>query len=264
MKCTNITCYTKDYHGFDAVKCSGYKSGLSPVLDIVQSHIYISGGNIPTLELTPTNTTDLKYLNLTACHIISISSAAFHYTPHLQSLVLAYNLISTISGSTLRPLYELTYLDLSNNLLQAIEANTFLSLWSLETAHLHSNKLTDLNQETLNALRRLKIISLYSNPWECSCNSSFKLWIVENEKILNERRRIQCDGSGSPVMLSNISCTQSVYISTGLTSSHAALLSTSVGFLIVILIVCTVLYNKYRFELSVLLFTYICLTASNI
>ena len=252
MKCKHIGCYIKDQSGFDAVKCSGYISGLSSALDRIKSQIYINDGHIPTLELTPTIVSGLKYLNLTACHIINISSEAFSSTPHLQSLVLPYNLIQYVSKSTLTSLVKLRILDLSNNLLQSIEANIFLPLWSLETALLHSNKLTDLNQKTLNVLQRLKNISLYNNPWECSCNSSFKLWIVEREKILNEPRRIQCNGSGSPVMLSNLSCTQSIYISTGLTSSHVAILSTLVGFLIV----CTILYNKYRFELSVLLFTY--------
>ena len=258
MECKKITCYTNDYQEFDVVKCSGYLSGLSPALDVIKSQICIAGGHIPTLELTPGSTSKLKYLNVTACHIVELSSTTFAYTPHLQSLVLAFNLISTVSGSTLYPLYKLRYLDFSNNLLQAIEANTFLQLGSLETLLLHSNKLTDLNKETLNVLHRgrFKNISLYGNPWECSCNSSFKLWIVEHERMLTYPRKIHCDESGVPVMLSNISCTQNVYVSTRLSRTHVVIFSVSAILLAGILTACTILCNKYSFELSVLVFTY--------
>ena len=255
LNCTHIICYTTKKHHIDAVKCSGYTSGLSSALNIVTSQIHINGGHIPTLELIQTNAIELMRLNLTSCNITNISSAAFHYTPDLQILVLAYNLIQSVPRSTLSPLVKLRYLDLSHNLLRVLEANMILPM-PLKTVFLHSNKLTDLNQETLSDLQKFKSISLHNNPWECTCNSSFKLWIVENVKILNHPRRIQCNGSGSPVMLYNVSCTQNVYISTGLTDTHVAILSTSVGFLVIILIACTVLCNKYRFELSVLVFTY--------
>ena len=255
MKCTHIVCYTKDYYGIDAVKCFGYSSGLSSALNTVRSQIYINGGHIPTLELTQTNAIELMRLNLTSCNITNISSAAFRYTPDLQILVLAYNLIQSVPRSTLDPLVKLRYLDLSHNLLRVLEANMIHPLRSLETVSLHFNKLTNLNHETLNDLQKLRNIKLHNNPWECTCNSSFKLWIVENMKILNHPHRIQCNGSGSPVMY-NVSCTQNVYIPTGLTDTHIAIFSTSLGFLVIILIACTVLCNKYRFELSVLVFTY--------
>ena len=253
MKCTNINCYTKD-HGIDAVKCSGYSSGLSSAFNIVRSQIHINGGHIPTLELTQTRTTGLKCLNLTSCNITNISSVAFSHTPNLQILVLSCNLIQSISRFTLDPLVNLRYLDLSHNLLRVFEANIIHPLRSLETVSLHSNKLTNLDHEALHVLQRLKNISLHNNPWKCTCNSSFKLWVVEHERILKDPRRIQCDGSGSPVMLSNALCTQ-VYISTGLTGTHVVL-DTLGGVLVVTLIACTVLCNKYRFELSVLWFTY--------
>ena len=261
MKCKHIGCYIRYASGFDAVKCSGDISGLSSALDTIKSQIYVNDGYIPTLELTPTSSTNLTHLHVTACHIIDISSAAFHYTRHLQILVLPYNLIQYVSMSTLAPLVRLRYLDLSHNMLQTVEANAFLPLVSLEVVLIHSNNLTDLDDATLSILQTLNNIteiSLYSNPWECTCNSSFKIWILENERILSTHtmHRIQCDGSGPPVMQSNM-CIESKYISTGLTQTHLIIICILAVFLVVILtITCTFLCNKYRFELPVLLFRY--------
>ena len=251
MKCTNITCYTRDYSGLNAVTCSGYISGLSSVLDVIKTQIHITDGHIPLLELNRTNATELQFLNLTECHIIDISSGTFRYTPRLQGLVLPCNLISTVSESTFDHLYQLRYLDLSHNLLQAIEANTFRPLGSLETVLLHSNQLSSFNNRTLNILQRLKNVSLYNNTWECTCDSSFRLWIIENEKILNDPQKIQCDGSGSAIMLSNIPCIQN-----RLTRTQIIILSALAVLFVMILTTCTVLCNKYRFELLVLLFRY--------
>ena len=62
MKCSHITCFSQDDRIFDAVRCSGYISGLSTALNIIQSQIYITDGRIPTLELYATHTTQTEIL----------------------------------------------------------------------------------------------------------------------------------------------------------------------------------------------------------
>ena len=111
--------------GLNAVVCSGYRSGLSSALRTVQSQIYINSAHIPILELNATQTTQLRYLNLTACNISRIAPTAFHYTPDLEVINLAHNFIQTLSKSSLHLLMHLKYLDLSHNMIQSFEPKMF-------------------------------------------------------------------------------------------------------------------------------------------
>ena len=256
MICSHITCFIGDDTGLDAVMCYGYSSGLSSALNTVKSQIYISGGHIPMLELSATQTTQLKYLNLTSCNISTISPSSFNYTPDLEVLVLARNFIQTLSRSTLLPLVRLQYLDLSHNLFQSFEAEMFSGILSLETMHLNSNQITRLDDDTLDVLESLQHLSLQGNPWQCSCNFTFKHWIVVNQAILNQPQKILCNGTGVPVMLSNVTCTYPMYIASGHTKTHVVIPSALAVILTVFLIIGGLVY-KYRFEICVLKMIYL-------
>ena len=256
MTCSHTECFSSDMSECDAVMCSGYISGLSSALNRVKSQIYINGGHIPILELNTTEATQLRYLNLTACDIASISPTAFCYTPDLEVLVLAYNFILALSRSTLNSLAQLRYLDLSHNVLQSFEAEMILRMQSLSTVHLDSNQITRLDDDALDVLQNVQHLSLDGNPWQCSCNSTFKHWIVVNQRKLNQPQSILCNGTGVPVMLSNITCTHPVNISSGHIRTHVVIPSILASLLTLFLVICGLVY-KYRFEISVLRMLYL-------
>ena len=245
MTCLHIDCFSRDKLGIDAVMCSGYKT-----------QIYIYGAHIPILELNATQTTQLRYLNLTACNISSISPTAFSFTPDLQVLVLAHNVIHTLSTSSLHLLMRLKYLDLSHNMIQAFEpGEMFGGMVYLRMIDLHSNQITMFNYYELDDMPLMNL-SLCDNPWECRCNSSFKHWVVENHWEMNQPEKILCNGTGVPVMLSNITCIQPVYIKSGHTRTHVVIPSILAVILALLLTMCGLIY-KYRFEVSVLSFIYL-------
>ena len=238
MTCLHIECFSIDKLGIDAVMCSGYSSGLSSALSIVKSQIYINGAQIPVLEFNATQTTQLKYVNLTACNIYRISPTAFRYTPHLEVLVLAYNVIQTLSASSIHLLMRLKYLDLSHNMIQAFEPEMFVGMVYLTTIHLNANKITRFDFYALDDMHNLMHLSLYDNPWECRCNSSFKHWVVENHWLLNQPEEILCNRTGVPVILSNITCIQPMYFPSGHTRTHVVIPSILAVFLALLLTMC--------------------------
>ena len=229
---------------------SGKIAGVPSAFAQVQSQLYIKDKDIPLLTLPFMKASPLKYLNVTSCNVSSIPVEAFANTPRLKNLILSHNLIQTIPVGTFNPLLDLRLLDLSHNLLISLTGQLLRPLRYLETVYLHNNLLTSLHMDTLHILETLHALSLYGNPWECTCNASFEHWIIEHGDILEQQQDILCDGTGTRVILANVTCLQPV------PNDINVVLPSTLGVILAILLAACIVIYKYHFTVSVLLYIY--------
>ena len=263
LECYTSTCFTNRslVGAIKAVTCYAEpnKTQILAEFSQVENYLGLAGFHLRVLSLPYMTKSGIVFLNLAANHIEIIPEGSFSMVPLLVNLMLAHNDITHLPASVFNSLVHLEYLDLANNNLNQWSPELLASNRHLLSLFLHSNQLRNLSNEVLYELERVQEVSLVDNPWDCYCNSSFQSWIVNNKEELMLPEEIRCNGSGTPVMLTNVPCEKQVEVFIvddrahrliiPLTSSLAALSLTA-------LVICLVSY-RYRFLLTVVVYTYL-------
>jgi len=125
---------------------------------------------------------NLKKLDLRGNQITKIDENAFEDLKELETLILSFNQVNTISQGELKGLKNLKYLLLDNNNIKTIKDGTFKNCERLIELHLQYNEIPEITKKTLIGLKNLEKLILSDNPIDTLEAKAFKT--LKNLKYL--------------------------------------------------------------------------------
>ncbi|CAH1983861.1 unnamed protein product [Acanthoscelides obtectus] len=106
---------------------------------------------------------DLRYIDLSSNHLVSIPSGNFLYQERLQELHLYNNTLSSINTTTFQGLKSLTVLNLRKNYLDELPKRLFSTLTKIEELDLGENSISRIDPLAFDGLRNLRVLYLDDN-----------------------------------------------------------------------------------------------------
>ncbi|XP_067878876.1 toll-like receptor 21 [Heterodontus francisci] len=173
-QCPPITSWDLSHNLLTSVGCLEFASKRKQVVSFILEHnriqtlpsCYKDGKAEPVFP-------KLLYLSFRYNRIFTISSHAFAYALHLQTLMLNINNIAVIKKTAFSNLTSLQLLRLDNNLITDIYEDTFSDLRSLRILNLRNNRISIVFSKVFANLNNLEILDLGGNKIRSLTNLSF-------------------------------------------------------------------------------------------
>ncbi|OCT61235.1 hypothetical protein XELAEV_18047259mg [Xenopus laevis] len=105
----------------------------------------------------------LQFLDLSENRISELNRDFSKGLDSLIHLILAYNLLHTLSGLSFQYLHNLEYLDLQGNLITSLQPGLLRPLTKLHNLQLQNNLLKSLHSDDFSILQRLELLDLSGN-----------------------------------------------------------------------------------------------------